>query len=66
MRVADLGAAPGSWSQMLADKLFTKGNNNKSKIYAIDLQNIDPIEKVIIIKKDIKDFLKESYVIEEK
>ena len=64
MRVADLGAAPGSWSQMLSDKLFSKRNNNKSKIYAIDLQTIDPIEKVIIIKKDIKVFLKESYMID--
>jgi 23S rRNA (uridine2552-2'-O)-methyltransferase len=64
LRVADLGAAPGSWSQMLSDKLFSKGNNNKSKVYAIDLQTIDPIEKVIIIKKDIKDFLKESYIID--
>lgn len=63
-RVADLGAAPGSWSQMLANNLFKKGKNLKSKIYAIDVQDIEPIEKVTIIKKDIKDFLKESYLID--
>ena len=61
--VADLGAAPGSWSQMLAETLFRKSKNSKSKIYAIDLQDIKPIENVIIFKKDINDFLIESYTI---
>ena len=37
LRVADFDAAPESWSQMLSID-YLKGNNNKSKIYAIDLQ----------------------------
>ncbi len=61
--VADLGAAPGSWSQILADTLFRNSKNSKSKIYAIDLQDIKPIENVIIFKKDINDFLIENYTI---
>ena len=51
---------------MLANILFTKGKNSKSKIYAIDIQDIKPIENVIILKKDINDFLKENNTIEEK
>ena len=61
--VADLGAAPGSWSQILADTLFRNSKNSKSKIYAIDIKDIKPIENVIIFKKDINDFLIENYTI---
>ena len=59
MNVVDLGAAPGSWSQMIANYLF-KNKNSKSKVYAIDIQDIEPIERVIILKKNINDLLEES------
>lgn len=62
--VADLGAAPGSWSQMLANTLLKKKKNFKSKVYAIDIEDIEPIEKVIIFKKNIDEFLTESNFIE--
>ena len=58
--VVDLGAAPGSWSQLLSKSLLFKKNNCKSRVYAIDIQDIKPIERVIIIKKDINEILKES------
>ena len=64
--VADLGAAPGSWSQILADILFRKSKNSKSKIYAIDINDIKPIENVIIFKKDINEFLTENNSIKAK
>ena len=48
---------------MVANTLFRKSKNSKSKIYAIDLQDIKPIENVIIFKKDISDFLIENYTI---
>ena len=51
--VADLGAAPGSWSQMLAEILFKKNENSKSKVYAIDIEDMKPIERVVILKKNI-------------
>ena len=47
MSVLDLGAAPGSWSQVVA-KLAPK-----SKIVAIDLLPMDPIAGVEIIRGDI-------------
>ncbi|KAL6121894.1 hypothetical protein NUSPORA_01126 [Nucleospora cyclopteri] len=45
--VVDLCAAPGSWSQLLSR------SNKFNKIIAIDLQEMDPIENVDIIKEDI-------------
>lgn len=65
MIVADLGAAPGSWSQILAETLFMKNKNCNSKIYAIDIQSIEPIENVIVFKKDINNFITESSLIKE-
>ena len=44
----DLCAAPGSWSQVLAQKLPAS-----SKIVAVDLQEMAPIEGVIEIQGDI-------------
>ena len=46
--VLDLGAAPGSWSQLVAT--WTKG-----KIWAVDLQSIEPINSVEIVKADLYD-----------
>ena len=45
----DLGAAPGGWSQVLVSKL-----KPHSVIVAIDKADIDPIEGVLVIKKDIE------------
>ncbi|KAI8333109.1 FtsJ-like methyltransferase-domain-containing protein [Chlamydoabsidia padenii] len=56
-RAVDLCAAPGSWSQVLANKL--KENHNKNpqeeepKIVAVDLQAMAPLEGVIQIQGDI-------------
>ncbi len=48
--VADLGAAPGSWSQMLSRWV------GKGHVYALDLQEIEPIaENVAIFQVDITD-----------
>ena len=38
---------------MLARFLFKKNKKSKGQIYAIDILDIDPIENVIFIKKDI-------------
>jgi len=43
----DLGAAPGSWSEVLIERL-----NNPRKIVAIDLLPIKPLKNVQIIKGD--------------
>ena len=48
MLVADLGAAPGSWSQILSALVTAKG-----KIFAIDLAEMAPIENVVFVKGDL-------------
>ncbi len=59
----DLGAAPGSWSQYLADKI------KKGKILSIDLLKFQPITNVTILngdftiekcQKDIIDYFKQK------
>ena len=47
--VIDLGAAPGSWSQYLSDKV------KKGKILAIDVLKFDPIKNIHIIQGDFTD-----------
>tara|TARA_B100000900_G_C20510046_1_gene687573 strand:+ start:550 stop:1161 length:612 start_codon:yes stop_codon:yes gene_type:complete len=45
----DLGAAPGSWSQYLSNKL------KKGKILAIDILKIEPIKNIYFIQGDFTD-----------
>jgi 23S rRNA (uridine2552-2'-O)-methyltransferase len=47
LRAVDLGAAPGSWSQVLAQRLAPGG-----RVIAIDLLDIEPIRNVTTLKGD--------------
>jgi len=52
----DLCAAPGSWSQVLSQKLYKKDNSDnveKFPVVAVDLQEMAPIEGVRLIQGDI-------------
>ncbi len=49
MTVVDLGAAPGGWLQVAAERVGPKG-----KVVGVDLQPIEPIEGVQTIKGDIR------------
>jgi len=48
--VVDLCAAPGSWSQVLSKRLKDK---EESKIVAVDLQPMSPIDRVTCLQGDI-------------
>jgi 23S rRNA (uridine2552-2'-O)-methyltransferase len=48
--VVDLGAAPGSWSQVAAQKVAPLG-----KVLAVDLLDIAPISGVTVLKGDFRD-----------
>ena len=50
MKIIDLGAAPGGWSQVASNIVGTKG-----AIIAVDLLDIEPIPNVIAIKGDFAD-----------
>ena len=49
-RVVDLGAAPGGWSQVAAQRV--KAEQGKGRVVAIDMHGMDPIPAVTIFKKD--------------
>jgi 23S rRNA (uridine2552-2'-O)-methyltransferase len=48
--VVDLGAAPGGWSQVAAQKVGPKG-----RVIAIDLLKIDPNSGVTVLNADFRD-----------
>jgi 23S rRNA (uridine2552-2'-O)-methyltransferase len=50
MRVVDLGAAPGGWTQVALDKVGPEG-----KVVAIDLTPVEPIGAAIVLEGDMRD-----------
>ncbi len=57
--VVDLGAAPGSWSQVLTELVGDRG-----KVIALDLQSIEPIPGVTVLQGDMTDPDVQARVIE--
>ncbi len=49
--IVDLGSSPGSWCQVILER---KKNN---KVLAIDINSMDPIERITFLKIDIKDII---------
>jgi 23S rRNA (uridine2552-2'-O)-methyltransferase len=52
-RIVDLGAAPGGWSQVAAREVGSTVEN--PLVVGIDYLDMDPIEGVILLKKDFND-----------
>ena len=52
-RVVDLGAAPGGWAQVAADRV--KSVEGKGQVVAIDLLEMEPIAGVQFLKLDFMD-----------
>ncbi len=57
--VVDLGAAPGSWSQVAAEMVGKKG-----KVIALDLQPMEPIPGVTMLEGDMTELAVQDAVIE--
>jgi 23S rRNA (uridine2552-2'-O)-methyltransferase len=53
MRVLDLGAAPGGWSQVAAARV--KSADGRGAVIAIDMHGMDAIPGVVIFHKDFYD-----------
>jgi len=53
MFVIDLGAAPGGWSQVAADRVGS--TEETPRVVAIDYLDVDPIPGVVVLKKDFLD-----------
>lgn len=56
-RIIDLGAAPGGWSQIIADRIGTEHSDPEKRghLVAIDLLDMDPIPGATVIKGDFLD-----------
>jgi 23S rRNA (uridine2552-2'-O)-methyltransferase len=52
-RVVDLGAAPGGWSQVAAERV--KSVEKKGQVVAIDYLGVDPVPGVTIVEMDFMD-----------
>ncbi len=50
MSAVDLGAAPGSWTQVLREKL-----GRKARIVALDILAMDPIPGVLVLEGDFRE-----------
>lgn len=54
MKVIDLGAAPGGWSQIVAERVRS-GAGGKGRVVAIDIAEMDEISGVDVMKLDFMD-----------
>ena len=53
--VVDLGAAPGSWSQVARERLATSGGGIDGRILALDLLPMEPIADVEFLQGDFRE-----------
>ncbi len=53
--VVDLGAAPGSWSQVARERLANGAGTIDGRIIALDLLPMEPIADVVFIQGDFRD-----------
>lgn len=53
--VVDLGSAPGSWSQVLREKLAGPGGTVHGRIVAIDVLPMEPVDGVAFLEGDFRD-----------
>jgi len=53
--VVDLGAAPGSWSQYVRDKLKVTGGRLSGQIIALDLLPMEAIADVLFVQGDFRE-----------
>ena len=55
MTVVDLGAAPGSWTQVIREKLMDKNGDINGTIIAMDILPMDPIDGVTFLQGDFRE-----------
>jgi len=53
--VVDLGAAPGSWSQVLRERLAGPGGALQGRVIALDMLPMEPIAGVEFLQGDFRD-----------
>ena len=53
MRVVDLGAAPGGWSQVAAERV--KAGKGAGKVVAVDINPLEPMADVAVLQADMRE-----------
>lgn len=61
-KIVDLGAAPGGWSQIAAERV--KAQEGRGLVIAIDMHGMDPLPGVVIFKKDFLEDDAPAFLIE--
>jgi 23S rRNA (uridine2552-2'-O)-methyltransferase len=55
MTVVDLGAAPGSWTQVARQRLSAPDGRLRGRLIALDLLPMDPLPDVVFIQGDFRE-----------
>ncbi len=55
LTVVELGAAPGSWTQVVREKMVNKAGDVNGKIIAMDILPMDPIDGVTFLQGDFRE-----------
>lgn len=55
MTVVDLGSAPGSWTQIVRERLSDKDGKLNGRIIAMDILPMEPVEDVIFLQGDFRE-----------
>ena len=55
MTVVDLGSAPGSWSQVLRERLARPAGGLNGRVIALDLLPMEPVADVEFMEGDFRD-----------
>ena len=55
MNVVELGAAPGSWTQVVRERLVDRNGNINGRIIAMDILPMDPIDGVTFLQGDFRE-----------
>ncbi len=53
--IVELGAAPGSWTQVVKERLSDKEGNIRGKIIALDILPMEPVDGVLFIQGDFRE-----------
>ncbi|MCF0254092.1 MAG: RlmE family RNA methyltransferase, partial [Duodenibacillus sp.] len=55
MSVVDLGSAPGSWTQVLCERLRGEGGAMRGKVVALDILPMEPVEGAVFLQGDFRE-----------
>lgn len=55
MTVIDLGAAPGSWTQVVRQRLAAADGRCRGRIFALDILPMDPVADVVFLQGDFRE-----------